>query len=137
MDESSQTQNRRNRRSNVLMAASLELSGESLSVKLRNLSTEGALVQGDRLPVEGAQLRFRKGDLSVAGRVAWSREGVAGIEFSSQLAPAQVLRHVPAPRPRVAPKFARPGLTNRELSQQERDFAQRCLLTGPWNSPAK
>ena len=131
MDESSQTQNRRGRRAHVLMAASLELSGESLPVKLRNLSQEGALVQGDRLPVEGAELRFRKGDLSVTGRVAWARDGYAGIQFASPLAPAQVLRHVPAPRPRVAPKFQRPGLSNRELSAQERDFAERCLLTPP------
>ena len=62
MDESSQTQNRRTRRSNVLMAASLELSGTSLPVKLRNLSADGALVVGDKLPVEGASLIFRKGD---------------------------------------------------------------------------
>ena len=44
MDQSSNTQNRKVRRSNVLMAASLELSGTSLPVKLRNLSAEGALV---------------------------------------------------------------------------------------------
>ena len=63
MDQSSNTQNRKSRRSNVLMAASLELSGTSLPVKLRNLSADGALVEGDKLPVEGAQILFRKGDL--------------------------------------------------------------------------
>lgn len=111
MDESSPTQNRKSRRSNVLMSASLELSGTSLSVKLRNLSADGALVEGDKLPVEGASLLFRKGDLSVPGQVAWVNGRQAGVSFAQNLNPEQLLRHVPAPRPRVTPTFRRPGLT--------------------------
>lgn len=110
MDESSPTQNRKSRRSNVLMSASLELSGTSLPVKLRNLSADGALVEGDKLPVEGASLLFRKGDLSMAGHVAWVKGRQAGVSFAQKLNPEQLLRHVPVPRPRVAPSFRRPGL---------------------------
>jgi hypothetical protein len=110
MDQSSASQNRKNRRSNVLMSASLELSGTSLPVKLRNLSAEGALVEGDKLPVEGASILFRKGDLSMVGAVAWVKGRQAGISFAQKLDPEQLLRHVPAPRPRVAPTFRRPGL---------------------------
>lgn len=128
MDESSPAQNRRSRRANVLMSATLELSGEAIVVKLRNLSAEGALIEGDRLPVEGAQLLFRKGDLVVAGSIAWSEGKQAGVSFAQALGASQMLRHVPAPRPRVSPKFHRPGLTSRELSHDERDFAQRLLL---------
>lgn len=111
MDESSPTQNRKTRRSNVLMAASLELSGTSLPVKLRNLSAEGALVQGDKLPVEGSSVLFRKGDLSMPGSVAWVQGRQAGINFAQKLDPEQLLRHVPTPRARVAATFRRPGLT--------------------------
>jgi len=110
MDQSSASQNRKNRRSNVLMSASLELSGTSLPVKLRNLSAEGALVEGDKLPVEGASILFRKGDLSIVGTVAWVKGRQAGISFAQKLDPEQLLRHVPAPRPRVTPTFRRPGL---------------------------
>ena len=110
MDESSPTQNRKSRRSNVLMSASLELSGTSLPVKLRNLSAEGALVEGERLPVEGASILFRKGDLGVAGTVAWVKGSQAGVNFGQKLNPEQLLRHVPVPRPRVASSFRRPGL---------------------------
>jgi hypothetical protein len=110
MDQSSASQNRKNRRSNVLMSASLELSGTSLPVKLRNLSAEGALVEGDKLPVEAASVLFRKGDLSTAGTVAWVKGRQAGISFAQKLEPEQLLRHVPAPRPRVTPTFRRPGL---------------------------
>ena len=110
MDESSQSQNRKTRRSNVLMSASLELSGTSMPVKLRNLSADGALVEGEKLPVEGASLLFRKGDLSMPGTVAWVKGRQAGVSFAQKLNPDQLLRHVPAPRPRVTPSFRRPGL---------------------------
>jgi hypothetical protein len=111
MDQSSASQNRKNRRSNVLMSASLELSGTSVPVKLRNLSADGALVQGEKLPVEGASILFRKGDLSMAGTVAWVKGRQAGVSFATKLDPEQLLRHVPVPRPRVTPTFRRPGLT--------------------------
>jgi|SRR5688500_1830781 len=111
MDESSQTKNRKSRRSNVLMSASLELSGASLPVKLRNLSADGALVEGDKLPIEGSSILFRKGDLSMAGQVAWVKGRQAGVSFAQNLNPEQLMRHVPTPRPRVTPSFRRPGLT--------------------------
>ena len=124
MDQSNNPQNRKSRRSNVLMAASLELSGTSLPVKLRNLSSEGALVEGAKLPVEGAAIQFRKGELSVAGRVAWVKGGRAGISFSHNLEPEQVLRHVPAPRPRVHSDFRRPGLKAQDLTDEEKRFGE-------------
>ena len=120
MDQSNAPQNRKNRRSNVLMSASLELSGTSLPVKLRNLSAEGALVEGDKLPVEGSSVLFRKGDLSMPGQVAWVKGRQAGINFAQQLNPEQLLRHVPAPRPRVAPAFRRPGL--RTATDEEQGY---------------
>lgn len=130
MDESNNPQNRKSRRSNVLMSASLELSGASLPVKLRNLSADGALVEGDKLPVEGAEILFRKGDLAVAGRVAWSKTRHAGISFASKLQPEQVMRHIPTPRPHVKPDFRRPALKSTSLSEQERQFGEHWL----WNS---
>jgi len=110
MDQTSATQNRKNRRSNVLMSASLELSGTSLPVKLRNLSDEGALVEGDKLPIEGTSIVFRKGDLSMVGTVAWVKGRQAGVSFAQKLDPDQLMRHIPVPRPRVTPTFKRPGL---------------------------
>ncbi|QDP20181.1 PilZ domain-containing protein [Sphingomonas xanthus] len=126
MDESNNPQNRKSRRSNVLMAASLELSGTSLPVKLRNLSAEGALVEGDKLPVEGSAIQFRKGDLSVAAKVAWCKTRHAGISFEHKLDPDQVMRHVPVPRARVKPNFRRPGLKS-QLSEDERRYGEQWL----------
>jgi hypothetical protein len=120
MDESSQVQNRRQRRSNVLMTATLELSGREVEVKLRNLSADGALVEGDVLPVEGAEIRFRRHELAVRGRIVWVRGNRAGLSFHQMLTPEALLRHVPTPRPRVQPEFRRPGLAARPLSQGEK-----------------
>ena len=120
MDESSNVQNRRSRRSNMLMMATIEISGRSVKVTLRNLSSEGAQVEGAGLPVEGTQLLFRKGDLAVAGAIIWTKGKHAGIRFEQKLDPATVLRHVPAPRPRKLEDYRRPGLTTRALSEQER-----------------
>lgn len=130
MDQSNSPQNRKARRSNVLMSASLELSGTSLPVKLRNLSADGALVEADSLPVEGASILFRKGDLSVQGHVAWVKTRHAGISFARKLDPEQVLRHVPAPRPRVNADFRRPGLKATSLTDEDLRFGENWLWPG-------
>ena len=130
MDQSNNPQNRKTRRSNVLMSASLELSGTSLPVKLRNLSVDGALVEGDKLPVEGASVLFRKGDLSVSGQVAWVKGRQAGVAFAQNLNPDQLLRHIPAPRPRVTPDFKRPGLKG-TLTAEEQRFDEQWVYHFP------
>lgn len=127
MDLSTSPQNRKTRRSHVLMSASLELSGSSLPVKLRNLSADGALVEGEQLPAEGSLILFRKGELSVTGRVAWAKTRHAGISFDRPLAPAQVLRHIPTPQRRVTPEFRRPGLKSNPLTEEERRFGEQWL----------
>ena len=119
MDESSITQNRRERRANVLMAAALEHLGTSHAVKLRNLSSDGALVEGDTLPIEGSEITFKRQELSLSAKVVWVRGRRAGLSFKEALSPEMVLRHVPTPRPRVLPEFRRPGLGSKPLSPGE------------------
>ena len=63
MDESSVTQNRRSRRSPVLLAATVEIDGAPVAVKLRNLSEQGALIEADRMPSEGAETYFERNEL--------------------------------------------------------------------------
>lgn len=122
MDESSPVQNRRQRRANVLLTAIVEMSGRTSDVKLRNLSAEGALIEGDGLPQEGSRISFRKGELKVAGKIVWVSNKRAGIQFDERLSPEALLRHVPAPRPRMLPSFRRPGLAPQPLSPFERNL---------------
>lgn len=113
MNVDSSVQNRRSRRANLFMVASLEVGAHDLPVRLRNLSREGALVEGDRLPIEGSAIIFVKGDLRVKGRIAWARNNRAGIAFDMYLDPEAVLRHVPTPSPRPETRSSRPPLKPR------------------------
>ena len=124
MDESSITQNRRSRRSNLLMAAALETAAGLVDVTLRNLSAEGALVEGDNIPETGEPVVFRKKDLVISGQVAWVNERRAGIAFDAKLEPETVLRHVPSPRNRIAQQFKRPRLSGSPLSPAEQRWCE-------------
>lgn len=131
MDESGITQNRRSRRSHLLMTATLEVAGRALNVTLRNLSAEGAQVEGADLPVEGTHLMFRKGDLAAVGQIVWTRDKQAGIRFDQKLEPEAVLNHVPVARPRTRPDFRRPGLATQALTAQELKLAETWIGMRP------
>ena len=120
MDSSTASQNRRSRRSSVLLTAALETRGGTIPVKLRNLSSEGALVEGKDLPIEGSEVLFRRNELVENGHIVWVTGSHAGVAFRERLQPEQVLRHVPTPRPKIRPEFRRPSLACRELTAEER-----------------
>lgn len=131
MDESSPVQNRRFSRSNVLLKATLEIPGASLPVVLRNLSHEGALVQGESLPEEGARVLFHRDGLSVPGRVVWSHCNHAGLHFDFPLFPRELLRHIPTPERRPPPPIKkRPGFGARPLTEGERLLIERWATEG-------
>lgn len=117
------------------MTATIESSGRTIQVKLRNLSAEGAQVEAAELPVEGTEVLFRKGDLAVVGTLVWTKGKQAGIRFADKLKPDAVLNHIPAPRPRVQAEFRRPGLGSRELTAQERKLAESWITISPITPP--
>lgn len=135
MDQSSITQNRRSRRSPVLLAASVDVAGVPEPVKLRNLSEEGALVEGDRLPLEGTTTFFSRNELRVKGQVVWVQGRFAGVRFARTLKPEEVLRNVPRPRPKANGDFRRPGLTCRPLTADERKMVERWMTSSPVAHP--
>lgn len=130
MDNSGAFQNRKIRRSHVLMAATLETGAGAIPVSLRDLSPQGALVKSKGLPAAGATVRFRKGELDLPARVAWVERDRAGIAFDEVLDPEAVLRHIPRPAPRVRPDFRRPGLRS-EMSEGERMIAEQWIFGRP------
>ena len=129
MDQSSLTHNRTSRRSPVLLAASVDVAGATQRVKLRNLSKDGALIEGDTLPVEGSSTLFCRNELSVQARVAWVQGRFAGLAFARPLEKEEVLRNVPKPKARIQPEFRRPGLACRPLSEDERKMVERWMTT--------
>jgi hypothetical protein len=108
----------------VLLSAKLEVCGVEVPVILRNLSAEGALIEGQQLPPEGATTRFTRNDLSVQGRIIWVEGRYAGVAFDRRLEREEMLRQVPQPRQRVESKFRRPGLVSSPLSEADRQMVQ-------------
>ncbi|HEX4761221.1 MAG TPA: PilZ domain-containing protein [Sphingomicrobium sp.] len=134
MDQSNIPQNRRTRRSPVLLSASVEVAGVPEQVKLRNLSEEGALIEGERLPLEGAMTYFQRNDLRLKGRVVWVEGRFAGVAFNRPLKPEEVLRNVPKPKQRANADFRRPGLACRPLTDDERKMVERWMVASPMGS---
>lgn len=135
MDESAFNSNRRHSRANVLLKATLEIPGASLTVVLRNLSQEGALVQGDQLPAIGQRVLFHRQGLSVPSRVAWCHSRLAGIEFDFPLFPRELLRHVPTSERKVPSPLGsrRPGLGANPLTDAERQLIEGWAGAGAIN----
>ncbi|HEX8468712.1 MAG TPA: PilZ domain-containing protein [Allosphingosinicella sp.] len=69
-------------RTNLLLAATAEVGGRSLPVRIRNLSETGAMVEGAGLPEAGMPFVLMRGDLQVAATVAWVAGGRRGVRFA-------------------------------------------------------
>ena len=124
MDQSSVTQNRKSGRSPVLLSAKIEVLGSQVSIVLRNLSSQGALIEGSELPPEGTNTTFMRNDLKVKGTIVWVEGRYAGIAFDRELEREELLRHVPKPRQRTEQQFRRPGLACEPLSEADRKMVQ-------------
>jgi len=131
MDQSSISQNRRSRRSPVLLAASIEVGGAHAPVKLRNLSEEGALIEADSLPPEDATVFFCRNELRIKSRVAWVHGCFAGVAFNRPLKREELLRNVPKPRQQAPMDFRRPGLACRPLTVEERRLLETWMVQSP------
>lgn len=129
MDESSIMQNRRSNRSPVLLSAKIEVNGAEVPVILRNLSSQGALIEGAQLPAPDSATKFRRNELTVEGKIVWVEGRYAGVAFDRGLDKEELLRHVPKPRQRIDTPFRRPGLACEPLSEADRKMVQM------WMSP--
>ena len=139
MDESSLNHNRRSRRSPVLLAATVELGGAVHDVKLRNLSEEGALIEGAEGLPEYAAITFCRKDLRVRARIAWVQGKYAGVAFEKPLDAAEVLRHIPSRESKPLPSqlFARPAVSRHDLSAGERRWIQDWMTTNGVDRPGE
>ena len=135
MDQSGSPQNRRSRRSPVLLAASVEVEGVPVPVKLRNLSEQGALIEGERLPPEESATFFQRNELRLKSRVVWVQGRYAGVAFDRPLKAEEVLRNVPSPKRQAQlGDFRRPGLACRPLSEYERKMLEVWMTSSPVGS---
>lgn len=76
-------------RKRVVMAATLISAEGSQRVRVRDISSCGAQIYADTRITEGHDVCFRTGPVFVAARIAWSRNGVAGLNFYRELTAAE------------------------------------------------
>lgn len=129
MDQSFNMKNRRTNRSPVLLSAKIERDGAATPVRLRNLSEEGALIEGEGLPAEGSQVIFVRNELRAQAKIMWAEGSFAGVKFDYPLAREVLLRHVPKPRQKFEPQHRRPGLACQPLSEKDRRMVQLWATT--------
>jgi hypothetical protein len=118
----SEQKRRRSPRARVFLSATLECPERALPVVLRNLSEHGALLEGTGFVRSDCECRLRRKDLCVEGRIAWINGKFAGLAFTTCLSPQVVMEHVgqPSIRPVAEPVHRRPGVTQRQMSREER-----------------
>ena len=115
-------------RKSLFVHATLHFVDGFCSIKLRNISPTGALIEAERLPRSGTPVEIRRGKLVAVGTVIWRRGGKAGIEFLSE---TDVSRWMPAaPGPVVSdnafqvfkdtpvPTFRAPGPKSRVTAEE-------------------
>ncbi|HUE80444.1 MAG TPA: PilZ domain-containing protein [Sphingomicrobium sp.] len=72
-------------RTNLFMAATLLSGGREIVVKIRDLSTSGAQIEGCDFPEVGSVMILVRGGLRVRGHVTWSTERRCGLHFSTHI----------------------------------------------------
>ena len=87
--------NRRTRpRRRVLLAATLETPSGDLQVRLRNLSSTGALIEMRQPPEVGTLVTLRRGKTIAPGTVRWATSVSIGVEFLRPIHESEVLVHI-------------------------------------------
>lgn len=83
-------------RTSLFVMAALYSAFGSAPVKVRDMSSTGALIEGGVVPPAGTKILLSRGSLEVAGEIVWSREGRAGLRFDSHVS---VREWLPRQRP--------------------------------------
>ena len=69
----------------MFVAAELVIGNNSMPVKIRNMSTKGALVEADGLPPAGTHVRLLRGPLTASGEMSWATGGRGGIALAGTI----------------------------------------------------
>lgn len=70
-------------RTNMFIAAIMQVAGGTCPVRIRNMSRSGALVEAAVLPPPGSAVALVRSVYRVTGKVAWSKGGLCGVKLDS------------------------------------------------------
>jgi hypothetical protein len=101
----------------MFVAAELYVGDSSTPVKIRNMSSMGALIEAPTLPPAGMAIRLVRGPLSARGTMSWSQGGRGGVSLSDSIAMEDWIRgKLPAHQARVDALIAEIRKSGREPS---------------------
>lgn len=72
-------------RSSMFLSAVLRTETEQVTVRIRNMSANGAMIEAPVCPSIGTQVQLIRGSLITFGEVVWSADGQCGLCFASEL----------------------------------------------------
>lgn len=125
-----EVERRQSTRATVAFVAAIGSGPSSETIKLRNMSPIGALVEGEMLPIPGSRVRLLRNDLPLMGHVVWVQGKRGGIRFEEPANFTAYLRNVPSPRARPQLVSKRPGLKSTPLSHSDRCIMERWASFG-------
>ncbi|MDP9423985.1 MAG: hypothetical protein M3Q19_14340 [Pseudomonadota bacterium] len=67
------------------MSAILHADAGSIPVNIRNMSQTGTLIEAGGVPDVGTRVSLRRGQLRVAGHIAWRADRRAGVRFDASV----------------------------------------------------
>ena len=83
---------RRSIRFPTRFSGELRSGDQSLPVNVRDISREGVLIEGERLPEAGRNVSLTAKQLDVDAKVVWRREALCGLEFVEPVDPLEIVR---------------------------------------------
>ena len=123
---------RRAKRSRVLLGARLATPTGEIDVRLRNLSQLGALLSCASPPPLGSAVTFMRGETVVRAAVMWVDGEQFGIKFDVPIEESELLIHIappskadePAQESTAQPAGYRSGFHHHVLTPEERKLAE-------------
>jgi hypothetical protein len=76
-------------RSNLFLAASIEVAGTASPVKIRNLSETGGMLEGPAFPAIGTALTLKRQEVEIEATVVWLRPPRCGVAFQGRIGVAE------------------------------------------------
>jgi hypothetical protein len=97
------------KRSRVFLAAQVEIGGQSVAARIRDISATGALLESDFTPALGDVITISCGENELEARVAWIDRSWFGVEFDSALEMTDMVDQSGARLAVAAPRNYRAG----------------------------
>lgn len=94
---------RSEKRARVLLAATLQNATGTWQVRLRNISSAGALIESPIVPPPGSFVLFSRGPIAVTSRVVWTDGTRLGLAFRERIDEHELLIVIGAPPPPTKP----------------------------------